>query len=140
MVSKVDVFYEGWGERWLWGTLVSSTALTGRPLIVFEFSQQAIDKGLELSKIELPLQGSRLRRGFPAHQLGLPGPVYDALPDGWGRRWISAESNWLRWVSRRLNLPLLISTELSTGYATPQPALPAWPGIRSRTRSRPLRC
>ncbi|HKS32895.1 MAG TPA: type II toxin-antitoxin system HipA family toxin [Enterobacteriaceae bacterium] len=84
MVSKVDVFYEGWGERWLWGTLVSSTALTGRPLIMFEFSQQAIDKGLELSTIVLPLQGSRLRRDFPAHQLGLPGPVYDALPDGWG--------------------------------------------------------
>ncbi len=84
MLSKVDVFYEGWGERWLWGTLVSSTALTGRPLIMFEFSQQAIDKGLELSRMTLPLQGPRLRRDFPAHQLGLPGPVYDALPDGWG--------------------------------------------------------
>lgn len=84
MVSKVDVFYEGWGERWLWGTLVSSTALTGRPLIMFEFSQQALDKGLELSTIAMPLQGSRLRRDFPPHQLGLPGPVYDALPDGWG--------------------------------------------------------
>lgn len=84
MVSKVDVFYEGWGERWLWGTLVSSTALTGRPLIAFEFSQQAVDKGLELSRIAVPLQGPRLRRDFPAHQLGLPGPVYDALPDGWG--------------------------------------------------------
>ncbi|MFJ5472450.1 type II toxin-antitoxin system HipA family toxin, partial [Pectobacterium carotovorum] len=30
------------------------------------------------------LKGPRLSRGFPSHQLGLPGPVYDSLPDGWG--------------------------------------------------------
>lgn len=30
------------------------------------------------------MAGPSLRRDFPAHQLGLPGPVYDALPDGWG--------------------------------------------------------
>lgn len=84
MVNKVDVWYEGWGERLLWGTLVSSTALTGRPVIMFEYSDAAIRRGLELSDLALPLQGPRLRRDFPAHQLGLPGPVYDALPDGWG--------------------------------------------------------
>lgn len=33
MPEQVDVFYEGWGEKWLWGKLMSSTALTGRPLI-----------------------------------------------------------------------------------------------------------
>lgn len=84
MPEQVDVFYEGWGEKWLWGRLVSSTALTGRPLIAFEYSEEAIRKGLELSRLTLPLNGPRLRRDFPAHQLGLPGPVYDALPDGWG--------------------------------------------------------
>ncbi|MBA0177731.1 type II toxin-antitoxin system HipA family toxin [Pectobacterium carotovorum] len=84
MVSKVDVYYEGWGERWQWGTLVSSTALTGRPLIMFEYSEEAMRRGLELSSLRLPLKGSRLSRGFPSHQLGLPGPVYDSLPDGWG--------------------------------------------------------
>ncbi|WP_336798333.1 type II toxin-antitoxin system HipA family toxin [Erwinia aphidicola] len=84
MVSKVDVYYEGWGERWQWGTLVSSIALTGRPLIVFEYSEEAARRGLELSSLRLALKGPRLRRDFPAHQLGLPGPVYDALPDGWG--------------------------------------------------------
>lgn len=26
MLEQVDVFYGGWGERWLWGTLVSTTA------------------------------------------------------------------------------------------------------------------
>ncbi len=35
MLEQVNVFYEGWNERWQWGTLVSTTALTGRPLIVF---------------------------------------------------------------------------------------------------------
>ena len=84
MPNQVDIYYEGWGERWLWGRLVSSTALTGRPMIAFEFSEEAVRKGLELARLTLPLNGPRLRRDFPAHQLGLPGPVYDALPDGWG--------------------------------------------------------
>lgn len=84
MLEQVDVYYEGWGERWRWGTLVSTKALTGRPLVVFEFSDEAKNRGLELSALRLPLRGARLRRDFPAHQLGLPGPVYDSLPDGWG--------------------------------------------------------
>lgn len=84
MPGNVEVYYQGWGERWLWGTLATTTALTGRPLIMFEYSQAAMEKGLELSLLSLPLKGPRLRRDFPAHQLGLPGPVYDSLPDGWG--------------------------------------------------------
>ncbi|MBJ3590646.1 type II toxin-antitoxin system HipA family toxin [Salmonella enterica subsp. enterica serovar Saintpaul] len=84
MPEQIAIFYEGWGEKWLWGKLVSSTALTGRPLIAFEYSDDAIRKGLELSRLTLPLNGPRLRKDFPAHQLGLPGPVYDSLPDGWG--------------------------------------------------------
>lgn len=84
MPEMIEVYYEGWGERWLWGRLISSTALTGRPLIAFEYSEEAVKKGLELSRMTLPLNGTRLRRDFPSHQLGLPGPVYDALPDGWG--------------------------------------------------------
>lgn len=84
MLEEVNVSYEGWGERWHWGTLVSTTALTGRPLIVFEYSNEAKRRGLELSSYTLPLEGPKLRRDFPDHQLQLPGPVYDALPDGWG--------------------------------------------------------
>jgi serine/threonine-protein kinase HipA len=84
MLEQVDVYYQGWGERWLWGTLVSTTAITGRPQIVFEYSNEAKRRGLELSSYTLPLEGPQLRRGFASHQLGLPGPVYDALPDGWG--------------------------------------------------------
>lgn len=84
MLEQVNVFYEGWGERWQWGTLVSTTALTGRPLIVFEYSNEARQRGLELSSYTLPLHGPQLRKDFPDHQLYLPGPVYDSLPDGWG--------------------------------------------------------
>lgn len=84
MLEQVEVYYNGWDERWLLGTLVSTTAITGRPQIVFEYSDEARSRGLELSSYTLPLEGPRLRRGFAAHQLGLPGPVYDALPDGWG--------------------------------------------------------
>lgn len=84
MLEQVEVYYNGWDERWLWGTLVSTTAITGRPQIVFEYSDEARSRGLELSGYTLPLEGPRLRRGFAAHQLGLPEPVYDALPDGWG--------------------------------------------------------
>ncbi|MEZ6878864.1 type II toxin-antitoxin system HipA family toxin [Enterobacter sp. KBR-315C3_2022] len=83
MIS-VDVFYDGWGEHWRWGTLATTTALTGRPVTVFEYSPEAQKKGLELASYTLPLAGPKLRSDFPLHQLGLPGPVYDSLPDGWG--------------------------------------------------------
>ena len=83
-MNSVEVYYEGWGERWLWGTLVTTTALTGRPVVMFEYSSIAHEKGLELSRYTLPLSGPKLRGDFPQHQLGLPGPVYDSLPDGWG--------------------------------------------------------
>ncbi|MDN7697335.1 MULTISPECIES: type II toxin-antitoxin system HipA family toxin [Burkholderia] len=84
MIERIDVYYDGWGEHWLWGSMVSTTAITGRPLVVFEYSDDARKRGLELSSYALPLHGARLRKDFPVHQLGLPGPVYDALPDGWG--------------------------------------------------------
>lgn len=84
MIERVDVYYDGWGEHWLWGTMVATTAITGRPLIVFEYSDEAKQRGLELSSYTLPLNGPKLRRDFPPHQLSLPGPVYDSLPDGWG--------------------------------------------------------
>lgn len=84
MPEKIKVYYDGWGEHWHWGSLVSSSALTGRPLIAFEYTDEAIKRGLELSAYRLPLNGAKLRKDFPQHQMGLPGPVYDAMPDGWG--------------------------------------------------------
>lgn len=83
MINKVNVYYQGWGEKWLWGTLHETISLSGRPSISFEYSNEAISKGIELSSYLLPLN-IKLHNHFPSHQLHLPGPVYDALPDGWG--------------------------------------------------------
>ncbi|MFF7708870.1 HipA domain-containing protein [Pseudomonas sp. NPDC007930] len=84
MPERIEVYYQGWGEHWKWGTLAASAAVNGRPLIAFEYSDKARQRQLELAAYTLPLIGPSLRTGFPAHQLGLPGPVYDSLPDGWG--------------------------------------------------------
>lgn len=83
MLEKVDVYYEGWGEKWLWGTLVRTQRVTSRPITVFQYSKEAIQRNIELCSYKLPLKNT-LYQGFPRHQQELPGPAYDALPDGWG--------------------------------------------------------
>ena len=77
-MKKISVCYEGWGERWLLGTLADD----GRRLL-FEYSAEALQQGLELSPRHLALRASA-HGDFPEHQLRLPGLVADALPDGWG--------------------------------------------------------
>lgn len=77
-MKRVDVHYEGWGERWLLGTLADS----GRE-ILFEYSSQALEQKLELSPIKLALQGPAFS-SFPAFLHRLPGLIADSLPDGWG--------------------------------------------------------
>lgn len=78
MIKKVDVFYEGWGERWHLATIADD----GRKLL-FEYSAEALAQGLELSPRHLKLRAAAYG-DFPAHHLGLPGLIADALPDGWG--------------------------------------------------------
>ncbi|MGL6047396.1 MAG: type II toxin-antitoxin system HipA family toxin [Vogesella sp.] len=78
MIKKVEVFYEGWGERWHLATLADN----GRTLL-FEYSPDALAQGLELSPRHLRLQTAAYS-DFPAYQLRLPGLIADALPDGWG--------------------------------------------------------
>lgn len=82
MVNRVNVFYEGWGERWHWGTLAIATS--PHAPILFEYTPEALQQGLELSALNLPLS-SRTYSGFPSFNEGLPGVIADALPDGWGR-------------------------------------------------------
>ena len=77
-MKKLQVFYEGWGERWPLATLADD----GRHLL-FEYSAEALEQGLELSPRHLALRASAFG-GFPEHQMRLPGLVADALPDGWG--------------------------------------------------------
>lgn len=77
-MKKISVYYEGWGERWLLGTLADD----GQRLL-FEYSAEALQQGLELSPRNLALRAPAYG-DFPAHQMRLPGLVADALPDGWG--------------------------------------------------------
>lgn len=82
MVTQVKVFYEGWGERWHWGTL--AMAATPRAPILFEYTPEALQQGLELSGLHLPLS-PKTYSDFPSFNEHLPGVLADALPDGWGR-------------------------------------------------------
>lgn len=77
-VNRLSIYYQGWGERWMWGQLADDGQR-----ILFEYSSEAIQKGLELSPLNLPLQTQPFEP-FPPHQWGLPGIVADGLPDGWG--------------------------------------------------------
>jgi serine/threonine-protein kinase HipA len=77
-MKTVQVRYQGWGENWPLGTLADN----GQQLL-FEYSSQALNEGLDLSPRHLPLQKQAMGH-FPAHQWRLPGLFADSLPDGWG--------------------------------------------------------
>jgi serine/threonine-protein kinase HipA len=81
-MKKLQVIYDGWGERWPLGTLAD----TGRD-IMFEYSPQAVERGLQLSPMHQPLPragATVVSFKGEAHSHGLPGFIADALPDGWG--------------------------------------------------------
>jgi serine/threonine-protein kinase HipA len=77
-MKQLQVFYEGWGERWPLGWLADN----GQALL-FEYSAEAQARGLELSPLHLPLRAEAYG-DFPRHLFRLPGLIADALPDGWG--------------------------------------------------------
>lgn len=77
-MKKLNVIYLGWGERYELGALADD----GKNLL-FEYSLEAVQRGLELSPFKMPLS-SKSYGNFPEHQFRLPGLVCDALPDGWG--------------------------------------------------------
>ena len=81
-ITRLDVFYLGWGERWPLGRL----ALVNSRLL-FEYSADAIARGLQLAPLQmpLPLPGAVVvAHSGPPHLQGLPGFIADSLPDGWG--------------------------------------------------------
>ncbi len=84
-IKKIQVIYDGWGERWPLGTLAESNVGSGQG-ILFEYSAQATLRGLALSPMHHPLPSSGASRSFQgaSHAYGLPGFIADALPDGWG--------------------------------------------------------
>jgi serine/threonine-protein kinase HipA len=51
--------------------------------LLFEYSSEALKKGLELSPLNLSLR-SEAYGNFPTYQGRLPGLIADSLPDGWG--------------------------------------------------------
>ncbi|QOW24034.1 type II toxin-antitoxin system HipA family toxin [Lysobacter sp. H23M47] len=77
-MKKLSVIYAGWGERYVLGHLGDDGTQ-----VLFEYSPVALQQGLELSPLRLPLR-EQAYGGFPGYQLYLPGLIADALPDGWG--------------------------------------------------------
>ena len=73
-MKKVEVLFRGWGQDWVLGTLADNGSH-----LLFEYSAQALQRGIEFSTIHLKLR-SQAYSGFPAHLGGLPGLVSDALP------------------------------------------------------------
>lgn len=75
---RTRVFLNLTGKRQLVGVLSSEAGE-----IAFQYAQDFLTTGLELSPISVPLQKSAWR---PQSNLfgGLPGFVADSLPDGWG--------------------------------------------------------
>lgn len=82
MINKLNIYYDGWGEHWHWGSLWLLE--DAQKTIVFEYSDAAMAHGLELSKLNLPL-AQKITQDHPRHQDKLPGILADCLPDGWGR-------------------------------------------------------
>ena len=78
MLKKLEVVFEGWGQDWVLGTLADD----GRHLL-FEYSPEAVKRGIEFSPRHLKLRHEAYGN-FPDFLSRLPGIVSDALPDGWG--------------------------------------------------------
>jgi serine/threonine-protein kinase HipA len=82
-VKELTVTYRGLGESFVLGTLADD----GQD-VLFQYAPQALERGLQLSPIRLPLRALAYpdRRGDYAQLHDVPGLIYDSLPDGWGYR------------------------------------------------------
>ncbi|MCW7546604.1 type II toxin-antitoxin system HipA family toxin [Photorhabdus sp. APURE] len=80
-LGRLQVIYHGLGEQWVLGHLAESTA---RGRYLFEYTDKALDSGIEFSPLQLPLS-SDTYANFECFQDWLPGFIADSLPDGWGR-------------------------------------------------------
>lgn len=82
-MKELTVLYKGFGQSVPLGTLADN----GKTLL-FEYSPQALALRLDLSPLRLPLRMAAYpdRPGEYQALHGVPGLVYDSLPDGWGFR------------------------------------------------------
>ncbi|MFT4243477.1 MAG: HipA N-terminal domain-containing protein, partial [Acidovorax sp.] len=81
-LARLNVTYRGWGESWPLGTLAQAG-----DQVLFEYSPQAIERGLQFSPLRVPLPrpgAAPMAYSGPRHFHGLPGFIADSLPDGWG--------------------------------------------------------
>lgn len=77
-MTEILVTYQGYGANIPLGTLI----LNGRQT-TWTWSTAALQNQLDLSPFRLALT-TTTQQDFPAYMHGLPGLVYDSLPDGWG--------------------------------------------------------
>ena len=77
-MKKIRINFQGYGQSWQVGTLAEA----GRDLL-FEYSEDAIQRGIEFSPVKLKLR-SEAYKGFDHYQNRLPGIFSDCIPDGWG--------------------------------------------------------
>ncbi|MFT3815698.1 MAG: type II toxin-antitoxin system HipA family toxin [Acidovorax sp.] len=80
-MKELRVIYHGLGAPVVVGLLADD----GQD-VLFQYTPQALELGLELSPIRLPLRAAAYpdRRADYARLHDVPGLVYDSLPDGWG--------------------------------------------------------
>lgn len=82
-MKELTVTYQGLGGALVLGTLADD----GRD-VLFQYSAQALERGLALSPLRLPLRAQAYpdRRTDFTQLHDVPGLIYDSLPDGWGYR------------------------------------------------------
>lgn len=82
-MKELTVTYQGLGEPFVLGTLADD----GQD-VLFQYTPQALERGLQLSPIRLPLRAVAYpdRRGDYTQLHDVPGLIYDSLPDDWGYR------------------------------------------------------
>lgn len=82
-MKELQVHYHGLGEPFWVGTLAEHSKE-----VLFQYSAQALVRGMELSPIRLPLRPMAYpdRQTDYAKLHDVPGLIYDSLPDGWGFR------------------------------------------------------
>lgn len=82
-MKELQVIYHGLDAPFVLGALAED----GQD-VLFQYSAQALERGLELSPIRLPLRTHAYpdRRADYVKLHDVPGLIYDALPDAWGYR------------------------------------------------------
>ena len=82
-MKELTVTYRGLGSSFVLGTLADD----GQD-VLFQYAPQALERGLQLSPIRLPLRAAAYsdRRADYTQLHDVPGLIYDSLPDGWGYR------------------------------------------------------